>query len=152
MLYSKKPRAAQLMHLLVAHMGHQNAVVVSQKTLAKLMGVSDRTVRTAVKDLEARQWIQIVKLNGPGTVSAYVVNDRVAWGQKRSQLNLSTFSAEVLADQEDQEPGTLTGEALRKIPQIYAGEEQIPHGDHDDPPSQGLIEGMEPDLPTRDPS
>lgn len=151
-LIRSKPRAAQLMHILVAHMASQNAVVVSQKTLAKMMGVTDRTVRTAVKELEERQWVQVVKLNGPGTVSAYVVNDRVAWGQKRSQLGLSTFSAEVIADQADQDQATLTGEELRKIPQLYAGEQQVPHGDHDEPPSQGLIEGMEPDLPARDPA
>ena len=42
----KSPRSAALMHHLIARMGHQNAVVVSQKTLAKLMG-SHRGVRAA---------------------------------------------------------------------------------------------------------
>lgn len=36
----KSPRAATLMHKLVALMGHQNAVVVPQKTLAKLRGAT----------------------------------------------------------------------------------------------------------------
>ena len=38
------PRAAALMHHLVARMGHQNAVVVSHKTLAKMMGCGTRTI------------------------------------------------------------------------------------------------------------
>ncbi|WP_340070673.1 helix-turn-helix domain-containing protein, partial [Klebsiella pneumoniae] len=92
---ARKPRAAMLLHHLVAQMGHQNAVVVSQKTLAKMMGVTDRTVRAAITDLVAERWVSVVKLNGPGTVSAYVVNDRVAWGQPRDQLRLSVFSAAV---------------------------------------------------------
>ena len=36
----KKPSAAAVLHHLVANMGHQNAVVIPQKVLAKLIGVS----------------------------------------------------------------------------------------------------------------
>ena len=46
-LIARKPRAAMLLHHLVAQMAHQNAVVVSQKTLSKLMGLHERTVRRA---------------------------------------------------------------------------------------------------------
>lgn len=146
-LIARKPRAAMLLHHLVAHMGQQNAVVVSQKTLAKLVGVTDRTVRSAITDLEAERWIQVVKMNGPGTVAAYVVNDRVAWGQSRDQLRLSAFSAAVVADAEDQSSATLECSALRRIPSLYPGERQLPTGDGEDPPSQPCIEGLEPDLP-----
>ena len=78
-LIARKPRAAMLLHHFVALMGERNAVVISQKTLAKMLGVTDRTVRSAITDLVAERWVSVVKLNGPGTVSAYVVNDRVAW-------------------------------------------------------------------------
>ena len=102
-LIARAPRAAMLLHHFVALMGEKNAVVISQKTLAKMLGVTDRTVRSAIADLVAQRWISVVKLNGPGTVSAYVVNDRVAWGERRDNLPLSVFSATVVADQEDQE-------------------------------------------------
>lgn len=146
-LIARKPRAAELLHHLVAQMGPQNAVVVPQKVLAKLMGRSIDTVQRALKDLEAERWIQIVKMNGPGTVAAYVVNDRVAWGQSRDQLRLSVFSATVVADAEDQEPLTLEPSDLRRIPMLYAGERQLPTGPGEDPPSQPTMPGMEPDLP-----
>lgn len=146
-LWLNKPRAAALAHHLVAQMGHQNAVVVSQKTLAKLMGLHERTVRRAVADLVEEKWIQVVQLNGPGTVSAYVVNDRVAWGQPRDQLRLSVFSANVVADADDQDPATLEHSDLRRIPTLYPGEQQLPTGPGEDPPAQPLIPGMEPDLP-----
>lgn len=146
-LIARKPRAAMLLHHLVAQMGQQNAVVVSQKTLAKLMGVTDRTVRSAIADLVAERWISVVKLNGPGTVSAYVVNDRVAWGQPRDQLRMSVFSAAVVADFEDQEEALLGHGDLRKVPVLFPGERQLPTGDGEDPPSQPALPDMEPDLP-----
>jgi hypothetical protein len=146
-LIARKPRAAMLLHHLVAQMGHQNAVVVSQKTLGKLMGVTDRTVRSAVADLVAERWIQVIKMNGPGTVAAYVVNDRVAWGQPRDQLRLSVFSATVVADAEDQDTLTLEHAGLRRIPSLYPGEMQLPAGPGEDPPSQPSMPGLEPDLP-----
>jgi hypothetical protein len=143
-----KPRAAALAHHLVAYMGNQNAVVVSQKTLAKLMGMSERTVRYAITDLVSEKWISVVKLNGPGTVSAYVVNDQVAWGQPRDQLRLSIFSATVIADHSDQDESLIGHPDLRRIPILYPGEEQLPAGAGEDPPSQPSIPGLEPNLPS----
>lgn len=146
-LISRKPRAAELLHHLVAQMGHQNAVVVSQKVLAQMMGRSLRTVQYAIADLVAERWVSVVKLNGPGTVSAYVVNDRVAWGQSRDQLRLSIFSATVVADYDDQDESLLGHDELRRIPTLYPGEQQLPSGAGEDPPSQPSMEGLEPDLP-----
>jgi len=146
----RKPRAAALMHHLVARMGHQNAVVVSQKVLAKLMGAHERTIQRAIADLVAEQWIQVVKLNGPGTVCAYVVNDQVAWGQPRNQLRLSVFSAAVVADAEDQDPATLDTTDLRRIPLLFPSEWQMQTEPGEDPPSQSVLEGFEPNLPILD--
>jgi hypothetical protein len=147
-LIARKPRAAMLLHHFVALMGERNAVVISQKTLAKMLGVTDRTVRSALADLVAERWISVVKLNGPGTVSAYVVNDRVAWGERRNNLPLSVFSATVVADQEDQDAALLGHGDLRRIPSLYPGERQLPSGAGQEPPSQPSLGGLEPDLPS----
>ena len=146
-LSMKKPVAGALLHKLVAQMGHQNAVVISQKVLAAMLGVSDRTIQRAVKDLAEGHWIQVVRL-GKGKEAAYVVNDRVAWGQPRDQLRLSVFSATVVADLSDQDGEALLGHGdLRRIPTLYPGERQLPTGSGAEPPSQPSIEGLEPDLP-----
>lgn len=145
-LIARKPRAAMLLHHLVAQMGHQNAVVISQKTLAKLLGVNERTVRRAVTDLVEERWIQVVRL-GRGKEAAYVVNDRVAWGQPRDQLRLSVFSAAVVADFDDQDEALLGHGELRRIPTLYPGEQQLPSGPGEEPPSQPAFPGLEPDLP-----
>jgi DNA-binding transcriptional regulator YhcF (GntR family) len=148
LLSLKSPRAAALLHTLVANMSAQNAVVTSQATLAKMLRCDPRTIRRAIEDLESDNWIQVVSMGGAGTVNAYVVNDQVAWGEKRDNMpRLSLFSARVIADIEDQSENTLARSQLRKIPVIYPNERQLPTGPGAEPPSQPAIPGMEPDLP-----
>jgi DNA-binding transcriptional MocR family regulator len=128
-------------------MGHQNAVVVSQKVLAKMLGCTDRTIRNALSDLVAEGWIEVVQIGAAGSVNAYVVNARVAWGQRRDQLHLAVFTAQIIADADDQPAGTTDRAALRRIPTLYPGEQQLPAGDGEPPPSEPALPGFEADLP-----
>lgn len=121
----KKPTASALLHYMCAYMGEQNALVVSQSVLAKVLGVSDRTITTAVADLAANNWIQVVSL-GKGRECAYVINDRVAWDKPREKLNMSLFSANVMASADDQKE--LDGPPLRRIPVLFPNERQLPTG------------------------
>ncbi len=148
-LAMSKPRAAALLHHLVAAMGHQNAVVVPQKTLAKLVGCNARTVQRALDDLVQGGWIQVVQLGAHGTVNAYVVNAAVAWGEKREHIGrLAVFHARVVADADDQPEGMLERKDLRRIPALYPGEVQMPSGEGLPPPSEPSLPGFEPDLPS----
>jgi DNA-binding transcriptional regulator YhcF (GntR family) len=142
-LTMKSPRAAGVMHQLVANMGHLNAVVISQKTLAKLLRCSTDTVQRAVRELERDRWIDIVRLNGPGTVAAYVVNSAVAWGEKREHMRLSVFHATVVADAEDQPEGALDRTDLRRVPIIVPPEEALLAGEGE-PGAQIALPGLEP--------
>ena len=145
-LIKRSPTAAMVMHHLVAKMGHQNAVVIGQKTLAKLMGCHPDTVKRAIATLEADRWIQVIQVGGRGTVNGYVVNDAVAWGQKRDdRQTLSVFSARVVADAEDQTPITLKATELRRLPMVYPPEQAIPTGLGEEG-AQMLLEGTEPVL------
>ena len=148
-LIGRQPTAGQVLALLVANMGSQNAVVVSHAVIAKLAGKSVATVKRALLTLQAERWIQVVAI-GKGKEKAYVVNSRVAWGQSRKQLMLSKFDAAIIANREDQDELTLDETPLRQIPTLYEGEHQVPHGPGADPPAQTLLEGMGPDMPTRD--
>jgi DNA-binding transcriptional regulator YhcF (GntR family) len=146
-LTMESPRAGAVMHRLVALMGHQNAVMISLKALAKLMGCNERTVRRAISDLEKGNWIQVVQLGQSGTVNAYVVNDRVAWGEKREHLpTLSVFSARIVADAADQSEQTLDKAPLRRLPIIVPPEEAIPHGEGE-PGVQIALPGFEAVIP-----
>ena len=148
-LMRESPRAAELMHLLVARVGEHNAVVVSQETLAQMMGRSKRTVIRAAADLAAANWIEIRQVGKAGTVNAYIVNDRVAWVGSRDGIRRSLFSATVIVSEEEQpDRSSLSNQAtLRRIPAMFPGEKQLPSGDGLSPPSSPALPGMEPDLP-----
>lgn len=135
------PTAARLMHLLVGSMGPQNAIVISQATLAKLMKTHKRTVQRAVAALVDDNWIQRIKVGG--TVNGYVVNDQVAWCEKLVMKQYSAFSAAVIVDRDAQEPEDLKPRQLRRLPLIYPPDEvMLLTGEP--APGQASLPGMEP--------
>ena len=146
------PKASALLHVLIGYMGAQNAVVISRGALSKLVGCSESTIKRAVTDLRAGQWIEVVQLGGKGGVNAYIVNARVAWAQKREDLHGALFQASVFADMAEQ--FEVLDAPLRKIPVLFPGERQLPSGPGAAPPSQPDFEGLEADLPAlqRDPN
>jgi hypothetical protein len=132
------------MHHLVANMGHQNAVVVAQKTLSAMVGCSLSTLKRALADLERDRWIQSVQIGNTGTVNAYVVNSSVAWGETRDQMpRLSVFHAAIIADAADQSEATLGRTKLRKLPLVVPPEQPLPDGPGE-PGAQTLLPGLEP--------
>lgn len=119
------PAASVVLHLLVARMGKLNALVISHKLISKLSGYHRATVVKAVAELASRRWVQVLSLNGTGSVCAFVVNDRIAWGQPRDELRLSIFSAQVVVDHADQDGVCLDDSPLRTIPVLFAGEHPV---------------------------
>jgi len=150
-LIAEAPKAAQLMHLLVARIGENNAVVISQKNLIRLMGASRPTVQRAVRKLKDDLWIEVRQIGDRGTTNAYVINDRVAWLGRRDGIRYSLFSAAVIiSDDEQPDAAELDHqEPLRRIPSIGRGEQQLPTGPGLAPPSEPTFPGMEVDLPAR---
>jgi len=150
-LMRENPSAAMLMHLLVARVGQNNAVVISQKNLGELMGKSRDTVKRALATLKDRNWIEVRQIGQNGTVNAYVINDRVAWSGKRDGIRYSLFTATVIASDDEQpdRDDLSQQEPLRRVPSLYRDERQLPSGDGLPPPSEPPLPGMEPDLPAR---
>lgn len=152
-LIADAPMAARLMHMLVNQMDSRtNAVVASQSTLGELLSKTARpihrnTVRRAIRKLVDAQWIEVVELGGKGGALAYVVNDRVAWGRPRNELRYSRFSAQVIASSSEQSEPIDERPPLRRVPILMRGEQQLPAGPNGTPPTQTIIEGLEPDLP-----
>lgn len=149
-LITKAPKAAAVMHLLTARVRDNNAVVISHKTLARLLGVkSVTTIKTALAVLEADRWIEVRQIGQNGTVNAYVINDRVAWSGARDGIRYSLFSATVIAASDEQPDVEDLGhqEPLRRLPSLFRDEGQLPLGPGLPPPSQPFFDGMEPDLP-----
>jgi DNA-binding transcriptional MocR family regulator len=150
-LLRASPRAAELLHLMVARMGEHNAVVMSHRTMAQLMGRSRQTVMRALAVLSDGNWIETRQIGERGTVCAYIVNDRVAWQGRRDGMRYSLFSAAVVVSAEEQPDKASLGaqEPLRALPSLFPGERQLPTGNGLPPPSEPDLPGMEPDLPAR---
>lgn len=149
-LIRKSPKAAELMHLITARIGENNAVVMSIPTIMQLMDASRPTVVRAIKLLRDDNWVQTVQIGGSGTANAYVVNDRVAWNGKRDGIRFSLFSATVIVSSTEQPEDfeQSNSSPLRTIPSIYPSEQQLPSGEGLPPPSQPFLDGLEPDLPS----
>lgn len=119
-LTGKQPRASQILHILIEHMDNTNALVVSHATLSALSGLSPSTVKRALAYLVEHQWVQAVRIGSErGGVLAYVVNSCVAWADKRDNLQLATFRAQVLVSSADEE--NLVTKPLSKIPGMLSG-------------------------------
>lgn len=152
-LINRQPRAAALLHLLVANMDRSGALVASQATLAALMGVSVATIKRALVVLSDECWIDIVRVGSErGGVNAYVVNRRVAWADRRENQRYAAFDARILVSEAEQDaPIQDNRPPLRQLPSLAPGDMQLPHGDGMPPPSQPPL--VEADLPAlrRDP-
>lgn len=146
-LIGECPAAGQLLMTMVARMGRGNALVASQRALAEISGLSLSSIKRAVKQLKDRQFIEIVQIGPTKSSSAYVINSRVAWTGKREGLRQSLFHAVVLASESEQKE--IECGALKRLPVIFTGEQQLPTGEGLPPPSEPSLPGLEPDLPAR---
>jgi DNA-binding transcriptional MocR family regulator len=150
-LIGSHPKAAALMHVIVGNMGRHNALVTSVPNLRRMMGCSRNTVLRAINVLKEQNWIEVRQLGGVGTTNAYIVNDRVAWSGNRDGIRYSLFSAAVLLSDDEQPDKETIGSLppLERVPAMSPSERQLPIGPGEPPPSQPMLDGMEPDLPTR---
>jgi hypothetical protein len=145
------PRAAAVMHVIVAQMGRHNALIASHTNLARLASCSISTLKRSLAVLRDQKWIEVRQIGPTGTACAYIVNDRVAWSGARNGIRYSLFSAAVLISDDEQPDQAEIGAQppLERIPALHPGERQLPTGDGLEPPTQPPLVGLEPDLPAR---
>ncbi|UXL41071.1 hypothetical protein V0M98_39170 (plasmid) [Pseudomonas silesiensis] len=147
MLINKHPKAAQLLHILVAHMDEKAALVASHKLLAQLCDVSIMTIRRSLVVLVEQNFIQTVRVGSErGGVLAYIINSRIAWADSRENLKYAAFNARVLVTSSEQTE-SLEGPELKQTPILAPGDLQMPHGPGLPPPAQDSLDGLIPDLP-----
>lgn len=126
--------AFKVFTFLLERMTKQNAVVVSQGTLAEILNYDKSTISRAVKVLRTENWVQVVNI---GTSFGYLVNNRVAW-RDRSDKKLGFFSADVVVSASEQKESieALESQPLRHIPNVKQGETVISAGEDLPPPDQ----------------
>lgn len=134
----RSPAAMGTLMYMVNHMSRSNALVVSQKAMAKELGISLKSVGNSVKLLTGHNFIQTIKV---GNTSVYVVNSRVAWQGERG-ARYAAFGADVIAIESEQEEGALDNDlpSLKSVPQLRNSERLLVGNESVEPPDQGELE------------
>lgn len=118
------PAAHRALWTLVKLMNKQNAVMISQDSLAVVVKCSKPTIKRAVALLRKQQWLDVFKM---GTANVYRVNSRVIW-QDRADGRWAAFNARVILNfaEQDETTRSLPPVRTRHIPFVEADDEMPP--------------------------
>lgn len=99
-LNMKNPTAVSVLHYMMARMSRKaTAYIASAATLASEMGVSPRTIQTAVQLLRQYNFVQILK---SGNTNVYVINSHVGWRGERGSRKAIFHSITHLSESEQE--------------------------------------------------
>lgn len=100
-LNAKDPNALTILLIMVEKMNKQNALMISQKNLIKILKKSKPTVSRAIAALKESKFLDVIKV---GTANAYIINSNVFW-QDNALLKdkAAIFTATVIASGEEQD-------------------------------------------------
>ena len=137
----KNPTALAVLHFLISRMHRgTNGVVMSYAAMAQVMGIADRTAKTAIAALAEANFVQILK---SGKSNVYIINSQVAWQGVRG-ARFAGFNAEIVISEGEQvEPVDKLIEDAQKlatVPQLLEGERLLVGNEQLDPPDQGELE------------
>jgi len=143
-LADKSLFAFKIFSFLMERMSRQNAVVVSQTTLAEILECDKSTISRAIKVLKNGNWVQVVKI---GTSFGYLVNSRVVW-RSHQEKRYGYFGADVIVSETEQAQTVeeLENQPLKHIPNVKVGEMMISDNAELPPPDQKDL--IEPDFDT----
>lgn len=92
--------AVTVLHFMISKLTRgASGVVISAGAMARQMGISERSAKSAVAILRETKFVQVLK---SGNTNAYIVNSRVAWQGIRGQRHAS-FNAQIVVDENEQE-------------------------------------------------
>lgn len=95
----KSPAAITVLHFMISQLARgTTGVIISAPAMARKLGISERSVKSAVKLLKEMKFVQILK---SGNTNAYVINSRVAWQGKRG-FRYASFNAQIMVDEFEQ--------------------------------------------------
>ena len=98
-LIKDEPKAASLFLFLSEKMDQENALLVSQETLAEYFGISKRTIIRQLNILKDKGFIEIIK---SGTANIYLVNANIAWTSYANKREYAQFKANVFVSKTEQ--------------------------------------------------
>lgn len=146
----KYPTALAVLHFMISKLQRgANGLVISAPALARAMGISERTAKSATAVLRDMKFVQILK---SGNTNVYVVNSRVAWQSARG-ARFASFNAQIVVDEQEQQRTVeeLDAESaeLNEVPLMEISDDgtealrartlDVPMVEKKDPDSQGTL-------------
>lgn len=138
-LNMQSPTATNLLTLMIESMNDVNALMMSQQTMAEVLGCSRQTISSAIKILKDGNWIDTVRV---GSSTIYVVDRSVFWTQARNKRHYADFYARVIASENEQKESLAKlkkGKDLKRVPRT-SEVDRLTILDDEDPPSQEEME------------
>lgn len=135
-LNRENPKAAGLMLVLMANMDNKGALVASQQTLAEFCQCGLNTIKRSIAVLVAGNWIETTSIGkGRGSTLAYIINKRVAWADKRKNMEYAVLDAKLILSKKDQD--VIRTDPLIQMAMPGADESVVVTGEGLEPPSTG---------------
>jgi len=101
-LMSKSPIAYRIFKFLINNMDSYNAVICSYKVIHETFGISQDTIRRAIKLLKDKKYIEVYK---SGTSNVYAINKQIVWNSWGTNFKHAKFGANIVLSAEEQELG-----------------------------------------------
>jgi hypothetical protein len=96
----KHPMALAVLHFMISKLSRgTSGVIISAPAMARQMGISERSAKSATAVLRDAQFVQILK---SGNTNVYIVNSKVAWQGNRG-MRYASFNAQILVDEQEQQ-------------------------------------------------
>lgn len=96
----KHPTALTVLHFMVSKMQRgTNGIVMSAQALSEQIGVSSRTVQSAIAVLRDSKFVQVLK---SGNTNVYIINSQVAWQGSRG-FRFASFNAQITLSENEQD-------------------------------------------------
>jgi len=99
-LMAKSPIAYRIFKFLINNIDNYNAVICSYKVIQETFGISQDTIRRAIKLLKDKQYIDIYKT---GTSNVYAVNKNIVWNSWGTNYQYAKFAANIVLSESEQE-------------------------------------------------
>lgn len=101
-LMAKSQIAYRIFKFLINNMDDYNAVICSYKVLQETFGISQDTVRRAIKLLKDKKYIDVYKT---GISNVYAVNKNIVWNSWGTNFIHAKFGVNIVLSADEQEIG-----------------------------------------------